>query len=112
MINFNTQDISRQIQQNGGFIPGIRPGNETERYVRKVLNRVTFIGAFALMFIAALPVVLTLTGLMDQSLALGGTGLIIVVGVALELNSQIDGLLAGKSFEEATNAGRNARRGY
>ena len=111
-LQINPEQMADNFQKNGSYIPGIRPGNETERYVRKVLNRVTFIGAFALMFIAALPVVLTLTGLMDQSLALGGTGLIIVVGVALELNSQIDGLLAGKSFEEATNAGRNARRGY
>ena len=96
--------MADNFQKNGSYIPGIRPGNETERYVRKVLNRVTFIGAAALVFIAALPVVLTLTGLMSQSLALGGTGLIIVVGVALELNSQIDGLLAGKSFEESVPA--------
>ena len=104
--------MADNFQKNGSYIPGIRPGNETERYVRKVLNRVTFIGAAALVFIAALPVVLTLTGLMSQSLALGGTGLIIVVGVALELNSQIDGLLAGKSFEESASASRSARKGY
>ena len=52
---------------------------------------------------------LTLTGVLPQQLALGGTGLIIVVGVALELNSQVDGLLAGKSFDEVTS---NAKRGY
>lgn len=109
-LQINPEQMADNFQKNGSYIPGIRPGNDTERYVRKVLNRVTFIGAMALMFIAALPVVLTLTGLMDQSLALGGTGLIIVVGVALELNSQIDGLLAGKSFEEATNA--TSKRGY
>ena len=74
--------------------------------MRKVLNRVTFIGAMALALIAALPVVLTLTIFKDNpSLALGGTGLIIVVGVALEINSQIDGLLAGKSFEEVVASG-------
>ena len=66
----------------------------------------TFIGAMALAIIAALPSVLTLTVFKDYpSLALGGTGLIIVVGVALELNSQIDGLLAGKSFDEVVAAG-------
>ncbi len=109
-LQINPEQMADNFQKNGSYIPGIRPGNDTERYVRKVLNRVTFIGAFALMLIAALPVVLTLTGLMDQSLALGGTGLIIVVGVALELNSQIDGLIAGKSFEEATN--QTHKRGY
>ena len=60
----------------------------------------------ALALIAALPVVLTLTIFKDNpSLALGGTGLIIVVGVALEVNNQIDGLLAGKSFEEVVASG-------
>ena len=106
-LQINPQQLAENFQKNGSYIPGIRPGNETERYVRKVLNRVTVIGAAALAFIAALPPVLTMTGVFgnNQSLALGGTGLIIVVGVALEINSQIDGLLAGKSFEEVVAAG-------
>ena len=106
-LQINPQQLAENFQKNGSYIPGIRPGNETERYVRKVLNRITVIGAIALAFIAALPPVLTMTGEFDgnQYLALGGTGLIIVVGVALELNSQIDGLLAGKSFDEVVAAG-------
>ncbi len=105
-VQINPQQLAENFQKNGSYIPGIHTGNETERYVRKVLNRVTFIGAMALAFIAALPVVLTLTIFKDNpSLALGGTGLIIVVGVALEINSQIDGLLAGKSFEEVVASG-------
>ena len=105
-IQINPQQLAENLQKNGSYIPGIHNGNETERYVRKVLNRVTFIGAMALALIAALPVVLTLTVFKDNpSLALGGTGLIIVVGVALEVNNQIDGLLAGKSFEEVVASG-------
>ena len=105
-IQINPQQLAENFQKNGSYIPGIHTGNETERYVRKVLNRVTFIGAMALALIAALPVVLTLTIFKDNpSLALGGTGLIIVVGVALEINNQIDGLLAGKSFEEVVASG-------
>jgi len=105
-IQINPQQLAENFQKNGSWIPGIRPGNETERYVRKVLNRVTFIGAIALAAIAALPSILTLTIFKDSpNLALGGTGLIIVVGVALELNSQIDGLLAGKSFDEVVAGG-------
>ena len=109
-LQINPQQLAENFQKNGSYIPGIRPGNETERYVRKVLNRITVIGAIALAFIAALPPVLTMTGVFggNQSLALGGTGLIIVVGVALELNSQIDGLLAGKSFEEVVASGGQA----
>lgn len=105
-VQINPQQLAENFQKNGSYIPGIHTGNETERYVRKVLNRVTFIGAMALALIAALPVVLTLTIFKDNpSLALGGTGLIIVVGVALEINSQIDGLLAGKSFDEVVASG-------
>ncbi len=105
-LQINPEQLAENFQKNGSYIPGVRPGIETERYVRKVLNRVTFIGAMALAIIAALPSVLTLTVFKDYpSLALGGTGLIIVVGVALELNSQIDGLLAGKSFEEVVASG-------
>ena len=105
-MQINPEQLAENFQKNGSYIPGVRPGVETERYVRKVLNRVTFIGAMALALIAALPSVLTLTVFSDYpSLALGGTGLIIVVGVALELNSQIDGLLAGKSFDEVVASG-------
>ena len=101
-MQIDPEDLADNFQKNGSYIPGIRPGKETARYVGKVLNRVTCIGAIALAVISALPVVLTLSGVFgnDTSLAIGGTGMIIVVGVALEINSQIDGLLAGKSFEE------------
>ena len=106
-ITINPQQLAENFRKNGSYIPGIRPGNETERYVRKVLNRVTVIGALALTFIAVLPPALTLSGVFgtDTSLALGGTGLIIVVGVCLEVNNQIDGLLAGKSFDEVVAGG-------
>lgn len=103
-LQINPQQMAENFQKNGSYIPGIRPGNETERYVKKVLNRVTCIGAVALTFIAALPIVLVFAGL-PQQLALGGTGLIIVVGVALEISTQIDGLLAGKSFDELNAKG-------
>lgn len=106
-LQINPEQLAENFQKNGSYIPGIRPGNETERYVRKVLNRVTVIGAIALAIIASLPSILTMSGIFgnNTSLALGGTGLIIVVGVCLELNNQIDGLLAGKSFDEVVASG-------
>ncbi len=108
-ITINPQQLAENFQKNGSYIPGIRPGNETERYVKKVLNRVTVIGALALTFIAALPVVLNLLNVFGSasSLALGGTGVIIMVGVAIEIGNQIDGLLAGKSFDEVVAGGGN-----
>ena len=93
-LTINPERLAEDFQKSGSYIPGIRPGNETRRYIQKVLNRVTFIGATALTLIAALPIVLTLLGIVPQSLALGGTGMIIVVGVALETMNQINGLLA------------------
>lgn len=101
-LQINPSQLAENFQKNGSYIPGIRPGIETEKYVSKVLNRITLIGALSLCFISALPVVLTLSGVFgnDSTLALGGTGLIIVVGVALELNNQINGLIAGKSYDE------------
>ena len=95
-LQIDPEQIAENFQKNGSYIPGIKPGIETERYIRKVLNRVTVIGAAALALIAALPSVLTLTGVFggNNSLVLGGTGMIIVVGVCLELNNQIDEVVA------------------
>lgn len=109
-IQINPEKLAENFQKNGSYIPGIRPGNETERYVKKVVNRVSAMGATALAVIALIPVIINLTGLFGAEsnlLALGGTGLIIVVGVAMELKNQIEGLLAGKSFEEASALGRD-----
>lgn len=109
-IQIDPETLAENFRKNGSYIPGIRPGNETERYVKKVVNRVTCIGSIALAFIAALPVVLTLSGIFgsNSSLAIGGTGLIIAVGVSIEIMNQIDGLLAGKTFDEVqATAGRS-----
>ncbi len=102
-MSIDPEKLADNFQKNGSYIPGVRPGKETERYVGKVLNRVTFMGSLALALIAALPIVLVWADLFgdDVSLAMGGTGLIIIVGVAIELNNQIDGLIAGKSHERA-----------
>ncbi len=100
-MQIDPETLADNFQKSGSYIPGIRPGKETERYVSKVLNRVTFIGAIALAAISALPIILVWTNVFgsDSSLAIGGTGLIIVVGVAIELNAQVDGLVAGKSYD-------------
>ena len=104
-LHFSPEQLAEEFQKNASYIPGIRPGKETEYYITKIINRVTCLGAIFLSFIACLPVVLTLLkffGDNEISLSLGGTSLIIIVGVAIELNSQIDGLLAAdKATKEA-----------
>ena len=100
-IQINPERIAENFQNSGTYITGLRPGSETARYISKVLNRVTFIGAIALAVVACLPVALSLSGAVPQSLALGGSGLIIVVGVGLEVWNQLDGILASKSYSSA-----------
>ena len=100
-IQINPQRIAETFQNSGTYITGLRPGNETEAYIGKIVNRVTFLGAAALLVICCLPIALSLSGAVPQSLALGGSGLIIVVGVAIEVWNQLDGILAGKSFQDS-----------
>ena len=85
-IQFNPIEISNNLRKNGGFIPGIRPGKPTSEYIQKVLNKVTLFGSIYLCIVAAVPYIVSIYSNVAQQtgLALGGTSIIIVVGVALE----------------------------
>lgn len=88
-VVFKPEKIAENLQRQGAFIPGIRPGKETESYIAMTMNRLLFIGATFLSFIAVLPFLLqAATGI--QSLALGGTSLLIIVSVAIDIAKQID----------------------
>jgi len=88
-VIFHPQKIAENLQRQGGFVPGIRPGKETQEYLQRTMNRVNLIGALFLGLIAILPLILQ--GAMGtQSLAIGGTSLLIVVAVAIETAKQID----------------------
>ncbi|MBI5222480.1 MAG: preprotein translocase subunit SecY [Candidatus Magasanikbacteria bacterium] len=91
-VIFHPQKIAENLQRQGGFIPGIRPGKETEKYLSHTMSRLIFVGALFLALIAILPLLLrAFTG--TQSLAIGGTSLLIVVSVAIETAKQIDAQL-------------------
>ena len=85
-IQFNPIEISNNLRKNGGFIPGYRPGKPTSMFIQKVLNKVTLFGSLYLCIIAALPYVISIYSnvAMSMGISLGGTSIIIVVGVALE----------------------------
>lgn len=100
-LQINPERIAENFQASGTYITGIKPGMETARYISRILNRVTFIGSMALTLIALIPVILSLSGAVPDSLSLGGTGLIIVVGVALEFHNQVSGILAGNGYAES-----------
>ncbi len=85
-IQFNPIEISNNLRKNGGFIPGYRPGKPTSEYIQKVLNKITLFGSIYLCIIAAVPYIVSIYSNVAQQvgLSLGGTSIIIVVGVALE----------------------------
>ena len=91
--------MAEDLGKQGQYIPGVRPGSETKQYVTKVLNRITCLGAILLTLIALLPyVVSNLTGLSSRA-ALGGTGIIIVVGVAMDTMKELKGQLTTKQYK-------------
>lgn len=97
-LQVDPEKISENLNKSGTYIPGVRPGKETTEYLTKVLNRITVLGAAALCFIAALPHLLSMYTTLPQSVSVGGTGMIIVVGVALETMRQLKGSLTARSY--------------
>ena len=82
-IQFNPVEIANNLKKNGGFIPGFRPGKPTADFILKVINKITLFGALYLGIVAILPIIVgDIIG--DNTLSIGGTSVIIVVGVALE----------------------------
>jgi preprotein translocase subunit SecY len=97
-VVFNPKDIAENLQKQGGFIPGIRPGSQTADYLKKVIFRITLAGAFGLGLIAVLPFIAqAFTN--SQVLTLGGTGLLIVVSVALETLKALEAQAITTSYD-------------
>ncbi len=97
-VTFDPNEISKNLQRAGGFVPGIRPGESTASFLQKIISRVTLFGATFLGLIAVLPIatqVLTKT----QALTIGGTALLIVVSVAIETVKQVDSQLTVREYE-------------
>ena len=98
-IQIDCEEISENLQKQGSYIPGIHSGTETKTYLSRVLNRVTFTGALSLAFVAIMPYVVPMIFPVLAGTSFGGTGLIIVVGVALESCSQMDGYVAERNYK-------------
>lgn len=98
IVVFNPAKIAEEIQKNGGFIPGIRPGAQTKQYLERVLYKITSFGALFLGFIAILPAIAAhITNV--QSLVIGGTGILIIVSVILETFKTVEAQLVMKSYD-------------
>ena len=97
-IQFNPIEVANNLKKNGGFIPGFRPGKPTSDFIAKVLNKITLMGAIFLAIIAALPLIMSnVEGL--SGLAIGGTSVLIMVGVALETVKAIEGQMLMRHYK-------------
>ena len=97
-IQYNPIEISNNLKKNGGFIPGFRPGKPTGDFIAKVINRIVLFGALYLGVVAILPIILgNVVGI--NSLAIGGTSVIIVVGVALETYRALEAQLLMRHYK-------------
>ncbi|WP_174734539.1 preprotein translocase subunit SecY [Mesobacillus harenae] len=98
-IQVNPEQVSENLKKQGGYIPGIRPGQNTQEYLTKVLYRLTFVGAIFLSVISILPVFFIKFAGLPQTVQIGGTSLLIVVGVALETMKQLEAQLVKRHYK-------------
>lgn len=103
-ITFNPEQIAENIQKRGGYIPGIRPGTQTAEYLGQISSRLTLFGALFLAMIAVMPLIIQYvfqsTGIGQIPLLISGAGIIIIVGVVLELNRQINAQLVMHDYKK------------
>ncbi len=105
-VQFKTEDIAENLNKNGGYIPGIRPGKETVDYINKVLTKITFGGAIYLSAVCLIPDLLR--NKMGLPFYMGGTSILIVVGVAMDTASQIESYLISNNYEGFSIGGKGS----
>lgn len=104
-IVFNSNEIAENLQKQGGFIEGVRPGEQTEKYLNRTVNRLVLFGSVVLGVIAVLPfaaeyILYNTTGITGTNLSIGGTGVLIVVSVGLETLRQINSRALMVTYDE------------
>lgn len=99
-IQLKPDELSKNLKENGGFIPGVRPGKDTEKYISNVLSKLTIVGGIFLVIIAGLPIIFSTVSQLPSSVTIGGTSLLIVVGVALETYKQLEGSLLTRNYKK------------
>ena len=107
-VQFQPKDMAKRLRDSGSFIPGLRPGHRTAEYLETVMVRITYFGAAFLSFIAVVPSVVSLSMGIEWQLTqfLGGTGLLIVVSVSLDLVQRIEANLLMRNYEGFSQTGR------
>ncbi len=98
-IVIKPKEMAENLQRSGAYIPGVRPGEETIKYVSKVLKRLTVVGSIFLAIIAGLPYIFSMVSDLPSTVSIGGTGLLIVVGVILEIYKQLESNLISRNYK-------------
>jgi preprotein translocase subunit SecY len=93
----NPEEMAKNLNKSGAYIPGVRPGNDTIDYISEVLSKLTIVGSIFLVIIAGLPIIFSGVSGLDARITIGGTGLLIVVGVAIETYKQLESSLISRS---------------
>jgi preprotein translocase subunit SecY len=110
-VTINPQQMAEQMKQNGGFIPGVKPGKKTMEYLDSIMDKVTLPGAIFLALIAILPAFARIAGVNDQFASFyGGTSLLILVGVVLDTLQQIESYLLMRHYDGLMKTGRLSGR--
>lgn len=98
-VQVNPEKMADNLKKQGSYVPGIRPGEQTKKYITKVLYRLTFVGSIFLAVIAILPIVVTKFMGLPQSIQIGGTSLLIVIGVAIETMKTLEAQVTQKEYK-------------
>ena len=97
-MSMNPDEMSKNLNENGGYIPGIRPGSDTSKYISNSLSKLTLVGALFLVILAGMPILLSKLTSLPSYVTIGGTGILIVVGVAIETYKQLESSLVSRSY--------------
>lgn len=100
-LQVNPEELAKNLNKQGGYIPGVRPGKETKDYIKTILGRITLLGTLFISIIAGLPIIFSsfLDTNLPTSVSIGGTGMLIVVGVALETYKQLESSLINRNYK-------------
>lgn len=109
-VQMKPEQMAKNLKNNGGYVPGIKPGEATEKYFSTLLIKLTTAGSIFLAAIAAFPILINMLTALPSSVSIGGTGLLIVVGVSVETYKQLESSLLSRGYTSATTRKRRARR--
>ena len=94
----NPEEMSKNLNKRGGYIPGIRPGEDTANYISNSMGKLTFTGSIFLVTLAGIPIIFSAIFELPASVSIGGTGMLIVVGVDIETYKQMESSLVSRSY--------------